>query len=117
MSRACLLLFFSGFVQQTARTRPDVSCLDGVPTQTSPAAPERSPENDLRLPDAGILRWYRPHSGPPPRRLAHISCARPPPRDRKHNADRYWQGSAKSPNLVEYLSLFPTTGLPPSLQR
>src|ERR1700693_2544426 len=117
MSRAFLPLFVPGSVQRTARTRSGAFCLDAVPTQTFPAVPEGSLENGLLPSDVGILRRCRPHSGQPPCRLAHTSHARRPPRDRKRNADRYWQASAKLPILAEYLSSFPTTCLPPSPQR
>src|SRR5580700_11584932 len=113
MARAFLPLFFSGDLRRTARTRSGAFYLDAVPTQTFPAVPEGSQENGLLPPDVGILERCRPRSGRPPLRLAHTSHARRPPRDRKRNADRYWQASAKSPTLAEYLSSFPTICLPP----
>src|SRR6516225_7692286 len=113
-SRALPHPFVSGSVRHTARTRSGAFYLDEVPAQTSPAVPEGSLGIGLLPLDAGILGRYRPHSERQPRRLAHTSCAKRPPTDRKHNADRYWQALAISPTLAEYLSLFPTTCLPPS---
>src|SRR5580658_9860243 len=92
--------------------------LFGKRNAASPSEPAGdSPENDPRQPDVGNLGWYRPHNESLPPRLAHTSCARRPPKDQKHNGDRYWRGSVMPPSLAEYLSSFPTIALPPLLQR
>src|ERR1700682_3474967 len=91
----------------------DPARLDGGPNQTSSAVPEDLPENGLLLLGVGNLGRYHRHIARRSRLLARTSCARHPPRDRKRNADRYWQASAKSPTLAGYLSWFPTICLPP----
>src|SRR6266481_5205801 len=116
-SLACLLLFVSGSVRRFVRTGSGAFCLDGVPNQTSSAVPGDHPENGLLLLGIGNRGRYHRHIARRSRLHARTSCARHPPRDRKRNADRYWQASAKSPTLAEYLSSFPTICLPPSPRR
>ncbi len=112
-----LLSPFLGSVRRIFRTRSGAFCLDGVPNQTSSTVLGDLPENGLLLLGAGNLERYHRHIARRSRLLAHTSCARRLPRDRKRSAGRYWQASAKSPTLAVYPSSFPTTRLPPSPQR
>src|SRR5262249_35844875 len=73
-------------------------------------------ENDRLPPGTGIRGRCRPHTGPPPPPRERISCARPPPTGRRHNAGRYSPAGAIFLTPAVYLPPSPTTAPPPSLR-
>src|SRR4051794_23669108 len=96
--------FFSpavaGSSERTAPTRLGASCPPVTPDRTGPAVPVIAP--GTARPPLGAqspARSHR-HSGPQSRHPPHLSSARLPPTDRRHNAGRCLLAAVTPPPLA-----------------